>query len=149
MDTIQLHPDFKEFLRLLNTHHVEYLLIGGYAVGYYGHPRATVDLDVWIAISAENVTKLLEVLKAFGFYDATLTVKELTTERRILRMGLPPYRIEVLNTISGVEFEKCYAKRVIDTFDGVQVNIISLEHLKHNKRASGRHKDLADLENLS
>jgi predicted nucleotidyltransferase len=144
----QLPHDFREFLRLLNATGVEYLLIGGYAVAYYGYPRTTHDLDIWIAIHPENARRMVTALRQFGFENAELTPELFLKEGRIVRMGVPPMRIEVLTTISGVGFDECYAKRVSDTIDGQEVSVISLEHLKANKRASGRHKDLDDLEHL-
>lgn len=148
MATILLPQDFKEFLQLLDYHQVEYLLVGGYAVGYYGYPRATVDMDIWIAPHPSNAEKLLTVLKTFGFDVPDLSIDLFLTANRVIRMGVPPIRIEILTTISGVNFDECYAMRVVDTFDEVKVNLISLHHLKKNKAASGRHKDLNDLENL-
>jgi len=148
MATIQIPPDFKEFLQLLNSHQVEYLLIGGYAVGYYGYPRATGDMDVWIAINPENAEKLVTVLKEFGFDVPNLSPELFLEKGKITRMGVPPMRLEILTTISGVSFEDCYANRTIDVVDGVEINFISMSHLKANKKASGRHKDLNDLENL-
>ena len=149
MATVHLPPDFKEFLQLLNSHQVEYLLIGGYAVGYYGYPRATADMDIWIAIAPENAAKVVTVLQTFGFGVDEVTPDLFLKEEQIIRMGLPPVRIEILTTISGVSFAECYAERQVDVLDGVEVNLISLAHLKVNKKASGRYKDLNDLENLS
>jgi len=148
MVTIHLPTDFKEFLKLLNERRVEYLLIGGYAVGYHGYPRATADMDIWIAMQPQNAVKLVAALKEFGFDVPELTAKLFLKENQIIRMGVPPVRLEITTTISGVSFEECYAKKVVDTLDGVKVNLISLKHLKVNKKASGRHKDLNDLENL-
>lgn len=148
MATIQLPPDFKEFLKLLDSHQVEYLLIGGYAVGYHGYPRATADMDLWVTIRQENAEKLVAVLMEFGFDVPLLSADLFLKENQIVRMGVPPVRIELLTTISGVSFEECYSERIIDVIDGVEVNIINLKHLKLNKRASGRHKDLDDLEHL-
>jgi hypothetical protein len=145
---ITLPPDFKEFLSLLNAHGVEYLVIGGYAVGYYGYPRATNDLDVWIAIHAINAERMVTVLRLFGFDPPNLSTALFLQEHSIVRMGLPPMRIEVLTTISGVQFSECYSERVTALVDGVGVNLISLPFLKINKQASGRHKDLDDLEHL-
>ena len=145
---IELAPDFKEFLSLLNSRNVEYLLVGGYAVGYHGYPWATNDLDVWIAIHPDNAEQMVNVLREFGFDTPELTVEPFLKERNIVRMGVPPLRIEILTTISGVEFAACYAERVIDTMDGVEVNLISLSRLRENKKASSRFKDLDDLEHL-
>jgi predicted nucleotidyltransferase len=136
----------KEFLKSLASNKVEYLLIGGYAVGYYGYPRPTGDLDVWIAIDPENAGRIVIALKEFGFE----TSPELfLQENNVVRMGVSPFRVEILTTIDGVDFRECYDKRHTDDIDGVQVTLIDLQHLLLNKRASGRLKDLNDLENLS
>lgn len=148
MATIRLPPDFKDFLQLLNSHQVEYLLIGGYAVGYHGYPRATGDMDIWIAIHRRNAEKVVAVLKEFGFDLPELSVGLFLKENQVIRMGVSPVKIDIATTISGVSFAECYTERVVDILDGVQVNLISLEHLKANKKASGRLKDLTDLENL-
>jgi hypothetical protein len=145
---IKLPPDFKEFLKLLNSHQVEYLLIGGYAVSYHGYPRATNDIDIWIAVHPDNAARMVAVLNEFGFNLAEVSAELFLKVPGIVRMGFPPMRIEVTTSISGVAFEQCYAERVSDTLDGIVVNIIGLAHLKQNKQASGRFKDLSDLENL-
>lgn len=143
-----LPPDFKEFLRLLNAADVECLLIGGHAVAFHGYPRATADLDIWVAMSPENADRMVGVLHEFGFSVEALSPELFQRENAIVRFGLPPMRIEVLTTLSGVTFDECYRHRVLTTIDGVPVAIISLQHLRINKLASGRLKDLADLENL-
>jgi hypothetical protein len=148
MASVNLPPDFKEFLRLLNAHRVEYLLIGGYAVAYHGHPRATADLDVWTAVSPANADRVVAALKEFGFAVAELSAELFLKEGQIIRMGVPPVRIEIATSISGVRFDDCYAARVSEELDGVPVTLIGLAHLKLNKQAAGRHKDLNDLENL-
>jgi len=144
----QLPQDFKEFLKLLNSHEVKYLLIGGHAVSYHGYPRSTADMDLWIAIEPQNAEKVVAVLKEFGFDVPELKLDLFLDEDKVIRMGLPPLRIEILTSISGVSFDECYSERIFDTIDGVEVNIISLKHLKINKKASGRFKDLDDLEHL-
>ena len=148
MAMIHLPPDFKEFLKLLNAHQVEYLLIGGYAVGYHGYPRATADMDIWVAKNPANAEKIVSVLKEFGFNLPDLSPELFLKEWQIIRLGVPPVRIEIATTISGVNFSECYAERLTDVLDGVEVKLISLKHIKANKKASGRHQDLADLENL-
>jgi len=149
MGTSLLPSDFKDFLRLLNSKQVEYLLIGGYAVGYYGFPRATADIDIWVAINQTNAGKVAEVIREFFGFDVDGISPEIfLQENKILRMGVPPFRIEILTSIDGVDFETCYAERVKDVLDDIEVNIISLKHLKMNKKASGRLKDLTDLSNL-
>ncbi len=145
---IELPYDFKEFLKLLNEKEVRYLLIGGYAVGYHGYPRATNDMDIWIALHPKNAEKVVKVLREFGFNLPELEPALFLKENSIIRMGIPPMRLEISTGISGVEFEECYESRIVDTIDGMQVNIIDLQHLKINKKAAGRLKDLADLENL-
>jgi len=145
---IRLPPDFKDFLRLLNSHRVEYLLIGGYAVAYHGYPRPTGDMDIWIAVSSQNATRVMAALVEFGFRADDVPVDLFTEPGRIVRMGIPPMRLEMVTTISGVEFAFCYARRASAVVDGVAVDIIGLDDLKTNKKASGRHKDLNDLEQL-
>jgi len=149
MATPLLPADFKDFLRLLNSRQVKYLLIGGYAVGYHGYPRATADIDIWVAINPANARKVSDVIRDFFGSDIEGATPELfLQENKIARMGVPPFRIEILTTISGVRFEECFAERVTDIIDGIDVNLISLKHLKLNKKASGRLKDLSDLEHL-
>ena len=145
---ITASEDFKEFLKLLNAQQVEYLLIGGYAVGYYGYPRATADMDIWIAVHPQNARRVVAALKEFGFDVPGLSPELFLREGQIIRMGEPPLRIEIATTISGVNFGECFTDRKVEVFDGIPVNFISLKHLKLNKKASGRHKDLNDLENL-
>lgn len=143
-----LQADFKDFLSLLNAHRVDYLLIGGYAVGYHGYPRATVDLDVWIARTPDNANRMVTALHEFGFTDPVLTPELFLEQDRIVRMGVPPFRIEIATTISGVDFESCHRSRIDASIDGVPVAVIDLESLRRNKLAAGRNKDLDDLENL-
>lgn len=148
MENVELPEDFREFLKLLNERKVKYLLIGGYAVGYYGYPRTTADIDIWIDSTPDNANVVVEVLHAFGVQDPTLTSELLREPGKILRIGLPPMRIEILNEIDGVIFQECYLQRKDVQFDGLPVPLISLADLKANKKASGRHKDLDDLDHL-
>jgi hypothetical protein len=145
---LELPNDFKEFLKLLRAHGVEYLLIGGYAVGVHGRPRFTNDLDVWVAIAPANAKRVVEVLQVFGFDDPGLSEDLFLKPDSIVRMGVEPVRIEIVTAISGVEFDECYRERVETELDGVPVSVINLNHLRINKLASGRSKDLADLETL-
>ncbi len=148
MATIRLHPDFREFLKLLNATRVEYLLIGGYAVGYYGYSRTTLDMDIWIAVSPDNARKMTKVMNRFGFPEGSVDESVFLEKKKILRLGLPPVRLEILNDISGVSFDVCYARKNRATVDGVKVNLIAFDDLVRNKAASGRYKDLDDLEHL-
>jgi hypothetical protein len=143
-----LPPDFKEFFSLLHSHGVEYLLIGGYAVGYHGYPRATGDLDIWVAQSPSNAERLVAVLQEFGFATPELKSELFLQEHSMVRLGMAPLRIEIITVISGVNFEECYAARIFGLIDGVQISVISLAHLRQNKQASGRPKDLNDLRHL-
>ncbi len=144
-----LPPDFKDFLRLLNSKQVEYLLVGGYAVGYYGYPRATADIDVWIAVSEQNAGRIVSALREFGFAVPDLKPELFLQKGRVIRMGVPPIRIEVITSASGVDFAECYSRRLVVEMDGIPVSLIELTDLKRNKKAAGRPKDLADLAQLA
>ena len=145
---IQLPQDFKEFLKLLNLKEVKYLLIGGYAVGYHGYPRATNDLDIWIAVEPDNAEKIVSVLSEFGFQQPDLSEELFLSKDKIIRMGIAPMRIEILTSVSGINFDESYNDRITDNIDGIPIQIINLKQLKINKKASGRFKDFDDLENL-
>jgi predicted nucleotidyltransferase len=135
-------------LKLLNSKRVEYLVIGGWAVGYYGYPRATGDLDIWVSMKKENAEKIIQTFKDFGFDVPDLSTNLFTKENQIIRIGIPPLRIEVLTTISGVSFEDCFINKKVVEIDNVKINLISLPDLKKNKAAAKRHRDLDDLEKL-
>jgi hypothetical protein len=105
-------------------------------------------MDIWIALDQDNAAHVRDALIEFGFSPDDVPVSLFTESGRIVRMGVPPLRLEIVTAISGVEFEKCYARRISDEIDGVAVDIIGLDDLKINKRASGRHIDLNDLEQL-
>jgi hypothetical protein len=145
---LELPKDFKEFLKLLNANGVRYLLIGGYAVGFHGYPRATNDIDIFVAKDTENAHRLVKSLVDFGFKNNELSIELFTQEKSIVRMGVEPLKIEIANFISGVDFEEAYIDKIIGSINEVEISIISLQHLKVNKEASGRYKDLNDLENL-
>ena len=145
----KLDPNFADFLKSLNAHGVEYLVVGGYAVGYHGFVRATGDLDVFVGLAAQNAVKLVAAFKEFGFDVPALTPAVFMEPGRIVRIGVPPLRLEVMNEISGVNFEDCFAKRVVETIDGLHVGFIDRESLLVNKRAAGRPKDLADIAALT
>ena len=145
---VKLPLDFREFLSLLHTHRVKYLLVGGYAVAAHGYPRFTGDMDVWIQTNTENAENVLRVCREFGFDVPNLRVELFTDPKQMTRMGHPPLRIEILNSVSGLTFDLAWENRISEVWDEVPVSLISLEDLRTNKRASGRLKDLADLENL-
>ena len=144
----RLPQDFKDFLRLLGEHHVEYLLIGGYAVAHYGYPRPTYDFDIWIAMSPKNAHVAKNALATSGFSEPALTEAAFLQPERILRMGYPPMRRAIMTTIEGVAFDDCYVRRNTVEIDGQQADLISLNDLRINKAASGQAKDLNDLQQL-
>ena len=144
----KLDPNFADFLRSLNARGVEYLVIGGYAVGYHGFVRATGDLDIFVGLSAENAEKLIAAFKDFGFDVPELTTAVFMEAGKIVRIGVPPLRLEVMNEISGVKFADCFGQRAEEMIDGLRVCFIDRESLLQNKRAAGRPKDLADIDAL-
>ena len=143
-----ISKDFKEFIKLLNEHKVEYLIVGGYAVAFHGYPRYTKDLDVWIWLEMKNATKLLTALKDFGFEKLGLTENDFLDPNLVVQLGYPPNRIDIITDLSGVDFRSCFTQRVKITIDDLEINFIDLENLKKNKKAVGRFQDLADIENL-
>ena len=149
MATIRLPTEFKEFLNLLNSGGVDYLVVGGYAVAFHGHPRATGDLDLWIATSQDNVARVRRALGEFGFSKELVASAPLDVAGKVIRMGNPPLRIELLTSVSGVDFDACHRRRETEIVDAVEIAFISLADLRANKRAAGRAQDIADLEELS
>lgn len=142
-----LNRDFKEFAELLHARGVEYLVVGGYALAAHGHPRYTGDIDFWVRPTPENLARLLIVLNEFGFGSLGLRADDFDTDS-VVQLGHPPRRIDLLTAVDGVSFDDCYARLESVEIAGVRLNIIGLEDFKTNKRASGRLKDLADLESL-
>jgi hypothetical protein len=143
-----LNQDFKEFLALLVRHDVRYLIVGGYSVAFHGHPRYTKDLDVWVLTSEENAKKLVAALQAFGFGSLGLTQADFLEPGYVVQLGQPPARINLLTSLTGVDFASCWRNRTDLVIDDLTIPVISLDDLRRNKRALGRHQDLADLENL-
>lgn len=143
-----INQDFKEFLQSLNANKVEYLIIGGYAVAFHGHPRYTKDIDIWINPTNPNINNLLQALKDFGFASLELKIDDFLDPDQIIQLGYPPNRIDLLTNLAGVDFETCYRNKIEVSMAGISVTFIDLENLKKNKKATGRHQDLADLENL-
>ncbi len=140
--------DFLDMIRALNANDVRYLIVGGYAVAFYGHPRYTKDLDVWVEIAEDNAQRLAQALADFGFGALRVTAKDFLQEGAVVQLGYPPNRIDLITSVDGIDFAQCYEARVEALFDDVNVNFINLENLKRNKAASGRLQDLADLEAL-
>ncbi len=144
----RLAKDFREFIEMMNARGVRYLVIGGYAVAYHAYPRMTGDMDFLLDCSGDNAERILAVLKDFGFGSLDITADDLTTPGRVIQLGYPPNRIDLLTAVEGVTFADAWEDRVVDDLAGVRANIIGLDALKASKAAAGRHKDLADLERL-
>ncbi len=143
-----LSKDFKEFIALLNKHSVKYLVVGGYAVAIHGHPRYTKNLDVWIALSEENADKILKALDDFGFGALKLTAEDFTEPDQIIQLGFPLNQIDIITSLTGIDFNSCYGDRLVVDFDGINIVIIDRENLRKNKLATGRPQDLADADNI-
>ena len=140
-----LNPDFKEFAELLNAHRVDYLLVGGYALAAHGHPRYTGDIDFWVRLAADIIDRLLRVLDAFGFGSLGLKPGDFAADT-VVQLGQPPRRIDLLTSIDGVDFDACWSRREHVTHGSLTLNLIGLNDFKANKRATGRLKDLVDLQ---
>ncbi len=143
----QLPEDFKDLLCLLNEHKVEYLIVGGWALGVHGYVRATGDMDIWIGQSDTNINALLAALKAFGV-PGGIDREFFKENGNAFRMGTPPLRIEIITEASGIDFDASYPNKVTIDADGIEIPFIGYADLVKNKRASGRLRDLADLEGL-
>lgn len=143
-----LSDDFRDLLSALSEADARYLVIGAYAVGVHGHPRATKDLDVWVEPSAENAPKVMRALRAFGAPLMGLTEEDLKVAGVGLQIGVEPGRIDVLTRVSGLDFETAWRGRIDAAFGDVRAPVIGFSELLVNKRASGRLQDLADVEAL-
>lgn len=143
-----LEKDFVDFLKLLNEYEVEYLVIGGYALGFHGFPRTTGDIDIWINRTEANAKKMIGVIDEFGFSALVLIKKDLLEKGIITQLGYPPLRIDILNEIDGVEFIKAVKNKLIFQAAQIPVTFIGIEDFIKNKEASGRRKDLIDLKQL-
>lgn len=142
----QLPEDFKEFIKFLNEYNVRYLLVGGWAVGIYGNPRATKDIAFLIAIDDENIENLQKALYNFGA--PTVNNSVFQEKGNVFRLGRSPVQIDIINEASGIIFDDCYTRRNVISTEDIEISIISKEDLIKNKKASGRHRDLADIESF-
>lgn len=143
-----LQSDLNEFVALLNSWKVEYLVVGGYAVAFHGHPRFTGDIDFLVRATPDNAQRLLDVLREFGFGSLNLTLEDLTTEGRVVQLGRPPNRIDLLTRISGVTFEEAWAGRISGNLGAHRVDFLGWDALIQNKTVTGRDKDRADVTKL-
>ncbi len=141
-------PDFKEILNIFNNYNVRYLVVGGYAVMKYTQPRFTKDLDLWIAINSENAKRTYTALKAFGAPLFELSVANFSAPGFFYQMGRAPYRLDIMMSLPGVDFESAWENRVEVMIGGIRIPFISCRDLIQAKKASGRPQDLLDAGNL-
>jgi hypothetical protein len=145
---MEISADFKELLELLNERNVDYVIVGGYALAHHGAPRFTGDLDILVKPDAANSGRVIRVLNDFGFESLGLTTEDFESEENVIQLGVPPVRIDILTSLTGVSWDEVYEGRVSAEFGGVPVQVIGRNQLIANKQALGRKRDLADLEAL-
>ena len=145
---MKLHRDLKEFLQLLNEAEVRYLIVGGYAVAAHGHVRYTKDLDVWLESERANANRMMDVLRKFGFESLDIAAEDFLEPGQTIQLGHEPARIDLLTSVSGLEFGPSFRRRIETVLDDVSVSVPCREDLKKNKLASGRLRDLADVDDL-
>jgi len=145
-----LNPDFRDLLAALRDAGAQFMVVGAHAMAVHGVPRATGDLDVWIARDPDNADRVLSALARFGAPLGALGISrdDLLQDEQVVQIGVPPRRIDILTAISGVAFEEAFANLVVHEVDGLPIPFIGRDALVRNKKASGRAKDLADLEAL-
>lgn len=145
---MKVADDFEEFLKLLTEEKVKYLIVGGYAVAYHGQPRFTGDIDIFLEISSVNAAAILQALKKFGFGKLNLTEQDFLIPDRIIQLGYPPLRIDLVTSIDGIDFDEAWSRKIIDLYGQTKTYYISKDDLIRNKKASGRTRDKLDLELL-
>ncbi|HLP45770.1 MAG TPA: nucleotidyl transferase AbiEii/AbiGii toxin family protein [Candidatus Kapabacteria bacterium] len=145
---MRIEKDFKEFIELLNGNKVKYLVVGGFAIAYHATARFTKDIDIFVEASEENGKKIINTLKSFGFRDIGLTERDFQKADQIVQLGYPPLRIDIMTSISGVEFENAWENKVEGKYGTVPCFFISSDDLIKNKQASGRPQDIADIKIL-
>lgn len=145
---MKLQKDLKEFIELLNSQSVKYVIVGGYAVAFHGRPRFTGDIDIFIEASDANSRKMECVVRKFGFPETDLTARDFNRPDTIIQLGVPPNRIDLITSIDAVEFQEAWDSRVETTLDGEPVGFIAKDLLLKNKKATGRAQDIADIQQL-
>ena len=145
---MEVQQDFKDLFALFNAHKVDYLIVGAYALAYHGAPRYTGDMDILVRPSPENARRILKALEAFGFGSVGLTAEDFTVPGKVVQLGVPPVRIDIVTAITGVSWEEAAAGRVKGNYGDTVVNFIGKEEFIRNKQALGRKRDQADLEAL-
>lgn len=142
------HPDFEELLRLLEEKNVDYMIVGGYAVAYHGHPRFTKDLDLFFRVTDENVCRLRSALVEFGFTDEDVPAELFAAKGNVVTFGVIPTRVDLVNDIDGVTFDEVWPRIVRGTYGNVQTKFIGRDDLIKNKEATSRARDKGDAEEL-
>lgn len=145
---MELNRDYQEFLQSFVSRDVRFLIVGGYALAAHGHPRYTKDLDVWVWADPSNSSRIIEALEDFGFGDLGLSAGDFEQAGVVVQLGREPQRIDILTFATGLEFADAYERRMLVEIGGLEVPFVSLDDLRANKRAAGRLRDLADLEDL-
>jgi hypothetical protein len=145
---MEIQKDFKEFLELFNAQKVEYLIVGGYALAFHGAPRFTGDIDLFVKPDIDNAQRILAALSEFGFGSLDLSETDFISAENVIQLGVPPVRIDIMTSLSGVEWKKAEAGKVSGHYGGTKVYFIGREDFVLNKKALGRKRDLADLEAL-
>ena len=145
---MEVQPDFRDLLALLNEHKVEYLIVGGYALAFHGAPRFTGDIDIFVRPDSENADRVLDALAAFGFRFPNLTAEDFENPNQVVQLGVPPVRIDIITSISGVSWEEAESAKEAGPFGDIPVAYIGRREYIKNKRSAGRKKDLADVEAL-
>ncbi len=145
---LNIPKDFREFIQLLNSNNVRYLVVGGYAVAYYGYPRYTGDIDFFLECTEDNASAVIRCLEEFGLQSLGISRKDLLSPNQVIQIGYPPLRIDLLTAVDGVLFENAWDNRVIVDLEDLKVNFIGKDDLNTNKRSTGRLKDQADAEEL-
>jgi hypothetical protein len=145
---MKVQKDFRDLLELLNAHKVEYMIVGAYALAFHGAPRYTGDIDIFVRPDPENAQRVMAALNDFGFGSAGLTAADFEIGDKVVQLGFPPVRVDIVTSITGVSWEEAASGRVEGIYGNIPVNYIGREQFVLNKRALGRKKDLADLEAL-
>jgi hypothetical protein len=145
---MEVQKDFRDLLELLNTHKVEYLIVGAYALAFHGAPRYTGDMDIYVKPNPTNAQRIMAALNDFGFGSAELSAADFEAEDRVVQLGFPPVRVDIVTSLTGVSWEEAVSGKVEGTYGDVRVYYIGREQFISNKRVLGRKKDLADLEAL-
>ena len=145
---MEVQKDFKELLELFNVHKVQYLIVGGYALAYHGVPRYTGDIDIFVKSDKENALRILNALNNFGFGSVGLKEEDFSNSNKVVQLGYPPVRIDIITSISGITWDEAYKEHDQGKYGDIPVYYIGRDHYILNKKASGRKKDIADLEAL-